>query len=143
MGNLTGSSNYNAREVVEELALLRGDTCWYPESPYSQMSIDGTAKWAVGIQSATDIGTYSTISNAYGFDTIGFTNNGNETDRYAHYRSRMQAQGGACGILYQQRMYIDGCGGPSQYYGLAHGLQLRISASGLTVTRDLASATKY
>jgi len=134
-----GLNNFNNRQIGEFNIELQGDTCWYPGSPYSPMFVSSNGYWTVGTQ-RNDYGTpVSFFTNTYGHDYIGYTN----TSAYYHYRSRMQSSGLQCGMTYQQNMYMDGCGGQSQYYGTPHGLQIYINSFGLTVTRGNASANKY
>lgn len=133
-------SNWNGRYVGETLVQLQGDTCWYPGSPYSQMYIPGGGGWIVGTQRREFGIVASQYSNVYGWDFVGFTN----TNMYLHYRSRMQSSGNQCGVMYQQRMWMDGCGGQSQEYGWPHGLLIYVNGwNGLTSTRSNASASKW
>jgi hypothetical protein len=78
----------------------------------------------------------------YGLDDIGFTNTG----AVGYYMNRAywgQMNPPQCGLVYQQRMYMNGCyGGASQYYGWPHGISMTIRATSVQVSRDTATASR-
>lgn len=57
-----------------------------------------------------------------------------------YYRGHVGS--GQCGLIYVQRMYIDGCGGYSEFYGLPHGLEWYIRTNSIEIDRDTAKATE-
>jgi hypothetical protein len=78
--------------------------------------------------------------NNYGLDFVGFT----DATQVGYYQQRLRAgyyPTGQCGLLYQQDLYMDGCGGLRQKYWLQR-LEMKIRPHNVEVTRSSVSATR-
>ncbi|HUZ45226.1 MAG TPA: hypothetical protein VMW54_01185 [Terriglobia bacterium] len=148
--SLQGSADYGGRVVSEEVTPYQtGDTCWFSGSQFlpDDAPENGTynGSWWVGGLYDSDIGGayLGPFSNGYGLDYVGYkrTQEVNYySDQAASGRYQNSVPANQCGLIKIQRMYIDGCGGYSQYYGLWHSLQYIIKAGALEIRRDTATS---
>jgi hypothetical protein len=78
--------------------------------------------------------------NNYGLDFVGFT----DATQVGYYQQRLRAgyyPAGQCGLVYQQHMYMDGCGGLKQKYWI-QGLEMYIRPYQVEAKRSSVSATR-
>jgi hypothetical protein len=142
VGLLQGGPSFTGRTVTEELTQLLGDTCWHQGSPYAPMYIPYSSwgTWTVGTLIGENGMVIGPSYNNYGLDFVGFT----DATQVGYYQQRLRAgyyPAGQCGLVYQQHMYMDGCGGLKQKYWI-QGLEMYIRPYQVEAKRSSVSATR-